>query len=488
MRENIGKTTETALNAIRNQLTMDEKEVIKYLKNSKNFKLLPDLLKETMVLAGKANENSTQTELVNTLDSLLSEVDKSCGDSPKSPKTLKRWMDGTTKSIRDRIDVVKLCFALELNQEQADTLLNKCGFNGFSVRNAEDMTYIYCIKNKQPFSTAKRIIDEYQKSSVSPIPTTTAATPEAHSGNTTLLLRNDILDFSQWQDADDFLNNYLIPKKAVFIGYSTTAELILYTIKNKAYATTIKYILLDEQPYRDLLLSNSHNKLKEEDCAYSFAFRSAIRKYTDPNSPLCPINKDFKEDMSNIEDALLKIVKLIDNEDIHIQKEISVFFEDILTWEGFLKQTIGCIKNTNGRIRKYSDSAIKETVLKNFPEGHTFSKYEDDPAEFAHSMTIRKAIILLFYMNYAYEYSAFLADYQYQPSFEVLGFNEFCEELDEILNSCELASLYPANQFDWLILRSIYKYEEASSDELDEQESPVAFFDQVIDYSFINPN
>ena len=97
--------------------------------------------------------------------------------------------------------------------------------------------------------------------------------------------------------------------------------------------------------------------------------------------------------------------------------------------------------------------------------------------------SVRKAVILMYYISYAYEYRRYMDDYSYQSSlFGEMGFSEFMEGLNGLLNRCRLSPLYPANQFDWLILRSIREFEIADPEE--ETDDPVAFLNEVLDFSF----
>ena len=54
--------------------------------------------------------------------------------------------------------------------------------------------------------------------------------------------------------------------------------------------------------------------------------------------------------------------------------------------------------------------------------------------------------------------------------------------VNRLLKRCRLSPLYPADQFDWLILRSIREFEIGDPDE--EEDNPIAFFNDVLDFSF----
>ena len=54
--------------------------------------------------------------------------------------------------------------------------------------------------------------------------------------------------------------------------------------------------------------------------------------------------------------------------------------------------------------------------------------------------------------------------------------------MNTILDYCQLPRLYPANQFDWLILRSIREIEIVES--IADGERALEFFNEVLQYSF----
>lgn len=85
----------------------------------------------------------------------------------------------------------------------------------------------------------------------------------------------------------------------------------------------------------------------------------------------------------------------------------------------------------------FNNAALPQEITSRFPEAGTFSKTDMTYEE------IRKAIILLHFYNYCID------------NWNETDFDEFVEEMNNILNDCCLAELYPGNPFDWLFLYSM---------------------------------
>ena len=172
-----------------------------------------------------------------------------------------------------------------------------------------------------------------------------------------------------------------------------------------------------------------------------------------------------------------------------IQLQISRFLNDIMSMETFLQTVIISIQNmpdNSTKIRKYKESELSATVLKEFPKHNTFSGIEGDNREksilTSTGSAMRKAIILLHYVTFAYEASFTLSGSQFDsPLFHDFSFEAFISDLNTVLYRCNLSPLYPANQFDWLILRSVNALMEIDTDYVDE---PTKFFNDVLTFSF----
>ena len=476
-------------------------ECFEYLADDSNFKSLSDVLTEAMIKNGLCSIDDPVTNKIDILYKLLHEQAIQCPVLEENNKTLRlrirRWFSGEIKSIRTRFDAIAICFALKLTLKSSTDLLNKIGFNGFNVRNAEDATYMYCILNNRPLSVALDILNKFQESTGIKTYSPDLA-PNDHSGNTTILLKRSITENFTKENDDEFLNSYLISNKEKFIGYVSTEVNEYYKIKNRLMLTVLTDTFKSTVYLLSERIGDAEKTLNQKEINLFLSFRSALRKCSDPSHVLKKANDILMENMSNSIEVILEIAKIADEHiDLNSQKQISVFLNDVIKMEGFLKYVISSIRstptesnsNTSGavspvRLRKYSESVLKESVMKEFPTDRTFMKFERDPAETGNSLNTRKAIILMYYIAYAYEFTAGLSDPLYtSPMFgDIMGFYEFVESLDNILLKCNLATLYPANQFDWLIMRSIRDLE--INDPTEDGDTPIAFFNTVLAFSF----
>ena len=505
MTSEMGNITELAIKAIKDDQFIETnystaEQVLDYLIENKHFKSLSDVLKEVMIKASLCDESSSQTDFINSLYDRLAAQDKSCGrlrkikgDKERTRASVYRWIAGKTNSIRYRSDVIEICFALGLSLSLATTLLKKSGHNRLNVRNAKDATYMYCILNHRPLSSAKMILSDYNSYN------TDNETKNAniymdeveHSGLTTIILENQIIENSSWNSDDDFLKTFLIPNKTKFMGYTSSAITEYYILKNNLSITVFFEMLIDEDHLvferRKDTIKKEFKPIKRSDIPISFGIKSALEKYENSASILYDASNTLKEDMSNTKAVLLDIQRIVQqNPDFETQKQISAFIDDVMSIEGILKRVIYSIKGENGRIRKYGESVLSDSVMKEFPDNHTFENIEEEYKLINEGTSSRKAIILMYYIAYAYEYSSFLSNLTYSSNlFEEMGFTEFFNGLNSVLTKCSFSPLYPGNRFDWLILRSIREFElSAKIPGFDDGDSPIHFFNEVISFSF----
>ena len=491
MNSEMGNVTQLAYRAVTDeQLLMEQystpESVLDYLQNEANFKSLSEILKETIVKAGICNESDEQSLFAKELSGRLLNQYKDCEIAKKSSSVktkVKRWLSGYTKSFDDRYTAIEVCFALGLNLELSRTFLNKCGYNSFNVRNAEDATYLYCIINKRPLSAARKILSEYQSRVTKPAACEETAGQD-HSGETTIMLENT-LENSSWESDDDFLDTYLIPQKDKFIGYTITALNKYYKWKNNLWYIVIADAVKNESMSLKIMANAGDVRPTPIDDFFPILnkLKSVINEQSDEGSVLHNVYKTFKEDIQNTDAIMFAIKKNInDFNDLESQKQISSFLSEIMTSEGLLKRTITCLLGANDRLREHTDSSLG-SVKKDFPDKDVFSNFEDNPDSIIDSLSVRRAFVLMYYIAYAYEFSSYFADENYNSElFGEMGFVEFFEGLNATLMDCHLHPLYPANQFDWLILRSVREFEVSDYDE--GEGDPVAFFNDVLSFSF----
>ena len=528
--QSISEIAQIAYNALEcEKQLLDEyrtpEAVLDYLQNDKNFISLSEIIKAVMVKAQICEYNTPLSTYVDALFLRLIKQDEECNYKTIPKNTVRNWLNGTSRSIRKRFTVIKICFALSLDLDKSKDLLNKCGYNGLNVRNAEEATYMYCILKNKSLVNARKILSIYKRL---PPPSDISDNQDKinHSGDTTILLRKELLfNNVSWQNDEQFINTFLKPNRTKFIGYSINTVHSYYKIKNGWFISVIIYQLKQEEVLlRDILeqnddyssgvLNKENANLTKKDIAFTQAFKSALKRYKKRVSMILKNTSatDTKYKPTTISETLLKAHSLltedmlnaffvfstikksyIENEnDIQEQKELSIFLSYIIKIEGILKITIQHICNHNKRIRPLTLSSLSDSVMKEFPIPGGFSKYEQAPSIIDKGMIIRKTIILMYYLEYAYEwfynaqaetFGSEIGSKNISVLFKKFSFENFINELNKILTDCNLPTLYPALQFDWLILRSVRKFDVSDYDDLVDG-SPAKFFNDVLAYSF----
>ena len=445
---------------------------------------------------------------------------------------------GQSESIKNRDDAVAICFALGLDYPSSQEFLNKSGHAILNIRNSEDAVYMYCLLNHRPFAVAKEIIYKYNTHFDQQ--ENTDSNNYVHSGNTTITLIHQIMGNSNWETDDDFYTSFLLPNRSNFISYNRTTLQEYYKIKNPIYLITLKKLV--DQENNDPALGHCFNRRKKQEYIHkqysdlpiiiplesvqiTYNFINALRRYADSSvliktandrldiHPEHIIPTEWDEDCFRIINNTMDVIEYIISEynEIYSKNEnerkiISDFLSDTIpadkmleTWLPSLaineqdgKEYYIEIADNFGKVQKkkvirdsrqnrYSKSSLDTTVLRSFPHRDFFTKYERNPEELVHDITIRKMIILLSYMNYARILLMKISDPGVDEEME-FGFLDFCDTMNEILEKCQLGTLYYANPFDWLILESIKvldTYYEGS-----DENNPYSFINDVFEFSF----
>lgn len=361
-----------------------------------------------------------------------------------------------------------------------------------------------------------------------------------HTGNTTMLLANQILGNSNWETDEDFFGSFLLPNMANFISYSRTALKEYYKIKNPIYLLALKTIVAYEkdnggngsgfdarkiQEYIHKVQKDREITIPMSSVQVTYNFINKLRKYSDSSDLLKNANdmldihiervceKGWKEeDFRAVNNSLDVIDYIINNNATYSNDEkemetVSDFLTEtvtaykmLCTWlpsvviddedgNEYIQEYIDTEGNIKKRIQKkdkrqrsYNQSTLSDTVLSSFPHRNFFTQFEKRPKELVHDVSLRKAIILLFYMNYARNLIQEISNPNTTEEEMAFGFDDFYEAMNIILGNCQLGKLYYANPFDWLILESIEKLATYYDD--DDIESPVSFLDKVLSFSF----
>jgi len=146
-----GKITRFSTEAIFNEQYISAEESLDFLKNKDNFMTISKGLARELGNLGYAGE-------ADELYRILRKKMKDQGVAP-ADATIKGWLFDNILPKRQL--ALKLCFALELSPEQAVQFLNRACFqNGFSLRSAEEIVYLYCLKYKKSFTHATALLQQ----------------------------------------------------------------------------------------------------------------------------------------------------------------------------------------------------------------------------------------------------------------------------------------------------------------------------------------
>jgi len=487
---NLGPVTKLAYDAITDDWNIAQEyetpeDALRFLLDDSNFKTLPQLIRETMLATGKCTDSATDEELIGILHSLIAKQDEENGFSrPNHKKTVRDWILGRCKTIRQPQDAIEICFALGLSLPLAKTFLNKLGHGPLNIRNSDDAIYMYCLINRKSLADANRLKVQFAEFCTQHADKKVIPEKTMHSGETTHILEMDLQN-SSWENDEDFLSTFLFANKDKFIGYSTGAYAEYFRLKNRMMLRVFIDVFQDWVNEVQTLQGEAEQIQKLYRNNTVLALRSALKKCEKPSSILYEVSGLLDDDMMNAPKVIVFVQRIAEaNPDIESQKEISVFLADIMKTEGFLKRVISCIQGDNGRIRKYRDSDLY-TGGNNFglPNEKAFSAFEKKPFDTFTDTSTRNTLILMYYINYAYAYTEMLNRESSFAGSDLMGFEDFYNGLNDLLERCHLPAIYPANRFDWLILRSVRAYDIADETDL-QVGNPVKFFNDVLSFSF----
>lgn len=374
-----GETTQLAFSTIEDALLsqmndedayLDPLIVLDYLHDHDNFKKLPDLLKESMVKAGVCTADASLKECSIILNELLAQQDLTLSrEQLRSPVTVNRWFGISkphTDVIKSRDEVIAICFALGLDFSNTNVFLNKSGHAALNIRDAEDATYTYCLVNHRPLSAAKRILIEYHRAVQNEEKAVEETVSESLScGNTTSLLMNQIIKESCWENDNDFLEKFLLVNKSSFTSYSKTALNEYLKLANPIYLFALKY----------LMTVPNHEEQQT---------RRFLSKLESHSSELPILQEAQKMLSSNAEkEKVIDYIssKLIDYENnYNAQAILFRFLSDAVPANKLLEAWLPSLTaEARNRQVSYTKSSLKNTVMKDFPHRHFFTRYEKHP-------------------------------------------------------------------------------------------------------------
>ena len=497
----MSEITEFAIRALEEDSCMYEtaEECLSFLEDDSHFKNiskeLTEALHETCGISGE------EKVLINELCSRIMDLEYPDGYSKKAfenkQKTVERWF--MKNKVPGRNYAIKICFALGLSYEKAVQFLRKgCKSYGFNVRSAEEAVYMFCLLNGKSYREAEELLRQYKEAdgNVETVkPEEASSGIESSESHTTRMLIDSLKSRAwngkTWEDSESFLQNYLLPNKIRFTNYAKTATRFYYALKEELQINVISDNLeIDISDFelgreeRDTCLLLLMGVLQEKSTLYEdidMLYNSLANDF----SSATKVWKDFVSILSDTRHPLFEDKEKILNELMPLDALLRNILCDVpYDWSNFSYGK----KKKSGEVevnRKNNFASYKRSLLEDLAKGilleNTFEKFEAAPELKTYTASTRKIIILMFYLNYVY-------DWKHKKTEKEKSYNLFFDELTDMLDDCQFACLYHADPFDWLILRSIKEWEKnmkkkEEKGEEDEDEAEDFFF-QVLSLSF----
>ena len=445
-------------------------ECLSFLEDDSHFKNiskeLTEVLHETCGISGE------EKVLVHELCSRIMDLEYPDGYSKNAfknkRKTVERWFK--ENRVPDRAYAIEICFALGLGYKEAVQFLRKgCKSYGFNVRSAEEAVYMFCLLNGKSYQEAEELLRQYRESDGNTeIAKTneTSAKKESTDSHTTRFLIDSLksgkCNDKTWEDSESFLQNYLLPNRIRFTNYAKTATRFYYDLKEELQVNVISDNLevdflnfdIGREEKKSCLLSLM--KILQDNSASYEDIDKLYNSLANDFSSATTVWKDFVSILSDTKHPLFEKKNTLLNKLMPLEDLLRNILCDVpYDWSNFSYEK----GKKGGEVTVKSDrdfASYKRSLLKDLVQGillkNTFKDFEDAPELNTYTALSRKIIILMFYLNYVY-------DWKHQKTEKEKSYNLFFDELTDMLDDCQFACLYHADPFDWLILRSIREWE-----------------------------
>lgn len=445
-------------------------ECLSFLEDDSHFKNISKELTE--VLHETCGISGDEKALIHELCSRIMDLEYPDGYSKNAfknkRKTVERWFK--ENRVPDRPNAIKICFALGLGYEEAVQFLRKgCKSYAFNVRSAEEAVYMFCLLNGKSYQEAEELLRQYRESDGNAeIAKTneTSAKKESTDSHTTRFLIDSLksgkCNDKTWEDSESFLQNYLLPNRIRFTNYAKTATRFYYDLKEELQVNVISDNLevdflnfdIGREEKESCLLSLM--KILQDNSASYEDIDKLYNSLANDFSSATTVWKDFVSILSDTKHPLFEKKNTLLNEIMPLEDLLRNILCDVpYDWSNFSYEK----GKKGGEVTVKSDrdfASYKRSLLKDLVQGillkNTFEKFEDTPELNTYTASSRKIIILLFYLNYVY-------DWKHKKTEKEKSYNLFFDELTDMLDDCQFACLYHADPFDWLILRSIREWE-----------------------------
>ena len=464
--------TAFAIRALEEDSCMFEtaEECLSFLEDDSHFKNiskeLTEVLHETCGISGE------RKVLINELCSRIMNLEYPDGYSKDAfknkRKTVEHWF--TKNKVPERAYAIKICFALGLSYEKAVQFLRKgCKSYAFNVRSAEDAVYMFCLLNGKSYQEAEELLRQYRKldaKAESSKMEEASSEIESTDSHTTRMLINSLkageCNGKTWEDSESFLQNYLLPNKIRFTNYAKTATRFYYDLKEELQVNVISDNLEVD------ILNSEIGREEKESCLLSLM--EILQRYSASYEDIDKLYNSLANDFSSATTVWKDFVSILSDTKHPLFEKKNTLLNKLMPLEDLLRNILCDVpydwsnfsyekgkKGGEVTVKSNRDFAsYKRALLKDLVQGillkNTFKDFEDAPELNTYTASSRKIIILMFYLNYVY-------DWKHKKTEKEKSYKLFFDELTDMLDDCQFACLYHADPFDWLILRSVKEWE-----------------------------
>ena len=500
----MGTITQLAQGAIEIAYFTPE-ECLSYLNDESNWNgVSKKLIQEMNEHLGLNEDADALVEILREKMAALDGLEKSSAEYGTLKTNVYRWLKknqvpGEIKKSGEDY-AMKICFALGFNvlpenyksgksteeietitHDRVSSFLRKgCRRSSFNFRDAYDTIYFYCLMNGEPYSKAKELIKRYNDSAFK------CPKIKFEPYHATKTLKQTFLADNAFEDEEEFIHT-MCANKHNFIGYSTTLVDALKEHYRKVCRLAIESFMADD--IEDIVDNPDCVPGDEKRVLASFFSKIAAL----PNAPddfktiikEWEYNKKWRDSDSSKPQILNLYEKhaewIWDNDDLSTEQLSKVIPERILLRSIVSFADEQFTYKGNGKKDNYF-AALKDSELSDKQYG-VFDKipntvYLTDFVKLAQApKEARKILILYAFVLYVNEKS--IAKLDVGPNF---FYHDFFELLTQILDDCGLPFLYPADPFDWLILKSIRALDQTddNTDTIGNIIDPLDFFQEVL--------
>lgn len=460
-------------------------ESLEYLSKPQNFqsfaKYMERLFKEKNIEAAQENPGSYLSQIVLALEPIPDNQKRNIKNFfSRVFQTDAQENSPKMKPIPRKI-AIKLCFALGLDVDESKDFLRKaCNTYSFNVRDEYEATCLYCLLTRQDYSMVLSLLKQYENASLDHV--------ELESTHQTQIM-NAVLSGSNWESNEQFLNTFLIPNKFNFIKNSRTTVQKYSELRCSLCEQIIQWNLASYEDRNDI------EKAEADELLHSV--KEGIIELAAKDSDFAKYIAEFSN-VTTAENVLSKIEAQLRAKHPTSSQGIDTYYEFInksVSSRQLVKQTLWGIPYifkesqkkkkilADGEFAPRKNSLLNDSPLMDcFPGRDPVDTLDKSALESSKTLTARKTIVFLCFMNEFFDNLCSEANYTRNadnPELAERQYNNFYTRLNNTLIECGIAQLYPADPFDWLILKSA-----RALTQLDRDSDPIEYFNDILRLSF----